>query len=665
MKQNRIFAELLCAALLLSSFPMTASAEETAGSGTLIYQKGIGYTVYSDHAEVTHTASAGVTYAVVAESVEGVPVTAIGEGVFSQNAPTFLETVTLPETITSIGAEAFYNCNHLTAINIPAGVTYIGESAFSGCTDLTAITLPEGIATIADSTFSGCESLTSITLPEGITTIEADAFWGCTALTEIDLPDSLRYVEYDSFYGTAALTQACEEASASDGVVYIDNAALYFLKNVIPEVTLREGTVVLSDTGTYSSYTSSITALHLPASLASLGKSGLKGYTSLETLKVADGNVSFIMLDGVLYSSDLSMLHGVPAQSGITSLVVPERVTAIGISAFDHASSLREIVLPAGLQQIGANAFRKTGIERIALPKGIGALENNVFAYCASLTECLLPNSLTSIGAGAFAGCTALTDITLHEGITYIGSNAWNGCTSLTGITLPASLDEIPEQAFLNCTELASVQMRSGPDHIGYGAFMGCTSLEEFYMPNSVTTMENAVFAKSGIETLVLSDNLTSISGGYIETIYEPIWDEDGNMIEPGYTTEEPWSSFTLTPLQKLTFSRNVTNIGEYVFAIPSAVEDIYFYGSEEDWNAIEVERCNESLDGITVHFSAGTEGSGDASWDGEVTVLDCVMLQQYLLCGGHVTNKLAADVNQDGIIDAFDLALLKKMLTK
>lgn len=644
-----------CLAAVLASLPLPAHAEGT------VSQKGIRYTLYEDHAAVSGTGQAGVTHAVIPETIEGLPVTVIEDNVFCQNAPTFLETVSLPETIVSIGDGAFQNCNHLTEINLPDAITHIGEAAFSGCDALTSITLPKQLSVIADDTFSGCELLSSVTFPEALVTIGDDAFWGCTALSEIDLPDSLRYVQYDSFYRTSAMTQAYEDAKASDGLVCIDNAVLQLLPNVAPDLVLPENIVVLS-AGSNSS-TGSVTSLHLPAGFASLGETGLQGYTGLAAITLDENNTSFTMKDGILYDSGLTILYGAPARSGIASVVIPESVTTIGVSAFDHVSTLQSVQLPSGLQQMGANAFQKSGIGQIVLPDGITALENNVFAHCTALTECTLPATLTSIGAAAFSGCRSLTDISLHEGITHIGSHAWSGCTGLTDITLPGSLEEIPEQAFLNCTSLTSVQMRFGPSHIGYGAFMGCTALKEFYMPNSVTTMENAVFTKSGIETLVLSDNLTSISGGYIETIYEPIWDEDGNMIEPGYTTEEPWSSFTLTPLQKLTFSSNVTNIGEYVFTIPSAVEDIYFYGSEEDWNAIEVERCNESLAGITVHFSAGTEGSGDASWDGTISVLDCVMLQKYLLRGGHVTNKLAADVNQDGRIDSFDLALLKRKL--
>ncbi len=94
-------------------------------------------------------------------------------------------TTIIPEGVTSIGDNAFYWCNSLTAITIPEGVTSIGEGAFYGCSNLSAITLPEGVTSIGGSAFDGCSSLTVITIPEGVTSIGDWAFGSCSSLTDV------------------------------------------------------------------------------------------------------------------------------------------------------------------------------------------------------------------------------------------------------------------------------------------------------------------------------------------------------------------------------------------------------------------------------------------------------------------------------------------------
>ena len=85
----------------------------------------------------------------------------------------------IPESVTSIGNSAFFNCSSLTSITIPKSVTSIGNDAFYGCTSLTAINIPEGVTSIGGSAFWNCTSLTAITIPEGVTSIGGSAFYGC------------------------------------------------------------------------------------------------------------------------------------------------------------------------------------------------------------------------------------------------------------------------------------------------------------------------------------------------------------------------------------------------------------------------------------------------------------------------------------------------------
>ena len=86
-----------------------------------------------------------------------------------------LATVTIPNSVTSIGSHAFYYCSNLTSVTMGNGVTSIGECAFSGCSSLTSVTIPNGVTSIGNSAFNNCTSLTSVTIPNNVTSIGNDA----------------------------------------------------------------------------------------------------------------------------------------------------------------------------------------------------------------------------------------------------------------------------------------------------------------------------------------------------------------------------------------------------------------------------------------------------------------------------------------------------------
>ncbi|MEE5993784.1 MAG: leucine-rich repeat protein, partial [Oscillospiraceae bacterium] len=99
--------------------------------------------------------------------------------------PAGKSSITIPDSVTTIGSSAFSGCTSLTSVTIPDSVTTIGEFAFSECTRLTSVTIPDSVTTIEAGAFSGCTSLTSVTIPDSVTTIGNDAFYGCTNLKDV------------------------------------------------------------------------------------------------------------------------------------------------------------------------------------------------------------------------------------------------------------------------------------------------------------------------------------------------------------------------------------------------------------------------------------------------------------------------------------------------
>ena len=131
-------------------------------------------------------------------------VTSIGDSAFS--GCTGLTSITIPDSVTSIGDCAFYGCTGLTSITIPNSVTSIGDSAFYDCTGLTSITIPDSITSIGDAAFSGCTGLTSITIPDSATSIGGYAFENCTGLTSITIPNSVTSIGDFAFEDCTGLT---------------------------------------------------------------------------------------------------------------------------------------------------------------------------------------------------------------------------------------------------------------------------------------------------------------------------------------------------------------------------------------------------------------------------------------------------------------------------
>ena len=118
-------------------------------------------------------------------------------------------TVTYQETtydITSIGAQAFRDCDNLTSVIIPNSVTSIGAQAFSFCSSLTSIDIPNSVTSIEDYVFSGCSSLTSVTISNSVTSIGKSAFQNCSSLTSVTIPNSVTSIGNSTFYGCYSLT---------------------------------------------------------------------------------------------------------------------------------------------------------------------------------------------------------------------------------------------------------------------------------------------------------------------------------------------------------------------------------------------------------------------------------------------------------------------------
>ena len=166
----------------------------------------------------------------------------------------------------------------------------------------------------------------------------------------------------------------------------------------------------------------------------------------------------------------------------ITKVTVPASVKVIGESAFTD-SSLNEIVLNEGLEEIYSMAFGYTAIKKVTLPNSLTFLDYGVFFYCTELTEVKLPNGLTEIPDDSFCFCESLTKIEIPSSVTKIGDYAF-GATAITSIDIPSDVTGIGKYAFYE-VPLNTVMLPKSVKTVGEYAFYNNTELETIWYTGS------------------------------------------------------------------------------------------------------------------------------------------------------------------------------------
>ena len=230
---------------------------------------------------------------------------------------------------------------------------------------------------------------------------------------------------------------------------------------------------------------------------------------------------------------DKEVFKDMPA---LTSIEMPESVTAIGESAFEGCTGLTSIKLPEGLTCIESNTFKGcSGLTSLEIPKSVTTIGLDAFSSCRGLTSIEVPEGVTSIEPGAFHSCSGLKSITLPLTLTYIGKSTFTGCESLTSIILPEGIDTIRLSSFWSCSALNEVHFPASLKFIERNSFRGCTSLEHVYclatkVPDAT---QSRVFLESSYQQATLHVPSASV-----------------NL----YKKTEPWNGFkSIVPIEEET----------------------------------------------------------------------------------------------------------------
>lgn len=280
--------------------------------------------------------------------------------------------VIIEDSVTSIGADSFYNCTSLTSVTIPDSVTNIGESAFYNCSKLASITIPDSVTSIGAYAFTDCDSLTNV----NITDIAA---W-CNIRFEYF--GSNPFVCAENLYLNGKLVT---DLIIPDGVNEIKDFAFCGC-NSLTSITLPDSVTSIGD----SAFSSSLTSITIPNSVTSIEKYAFYYCSSLEEITLPFvGNT----LNGV-NNTHFGYIFGASDYKSNKTMI---------------PSTLKKVTI-TGSSSIDENAFYECiNIEEIILPDNMRRIYDNAFYSCRNLKNTTIPQSVTNISSTAFDKCDMLT----------------------------------------------------------------------------------------------------------------------------------------------------------------------------------------------------------------------------------------------------------------
>ena len=426
----------------------------------------------------------------------------------------------IPEGTKRLEDWAFANITNLQSIDIPNSVTSIGKSAFENCTELQSIDIPNSVTSIGDRIFANCTNLASIDIPNSVTVINSSMFSGCKNLTSIAIDNSNPI--YDSRDNSNAIIE-----TASNKLVLASN------KTVIPPsvTSIGERAFIAFD----EEYASK--EITIPATVTSIEKDAFRGVMNVcfesETPAVIIGGDNVDLgLEGAIIVPDeaYDAYCNADVWRNFSDRIVPKQMSekSIVVKAAEGQSKV--------LMAIGLN-----DVEKVVKLKVSGTI--NSYDIITLRDKMPLLNHLDLSEATVVASSKPYYQ-TYCTGNNSLPGYAFYDLRNLLSVKLPKGLEKLGEYSFLGCTHLLSVDA-SGIEllDLGAAAFGGCYNLQEFYPPSALTQIDGAFSSSTRLKELKLAKVIGSIKANSLAAIQSVQIDSVGGNIETSAFTNGFWTS--------------------------------------------------------------------------------------------------------------------------
>lgn len=590
-----------------------------------------------------------------------------------------IKTVIISDGVTSIGDYMFWGCRKLTSVSIPDSVISIGHKAFSSC-NLTSVSIPRSVLSIGSDVFSDCVSLvnidvdsknanyrsvagvlfnkeqaelvcypsgktdTSYAVPDSVISIDSCAFSNCTSLKSITIPESVKSIGYCAFVGCTNLTSI----EIPNGVTSIDD-------NMFSGCT-------------------NLTSVTIPYGITEIGAWAFSYCTQLKNVTIPS-TVTRIYMEAF-------------SNTGLTSVTIPDGVTDIGNGAFSNCTSLTSAIIPGSLTYISASAFSDcTSLTSVTIGEGVEGIDNVAFSNCTSLTNITIPNSVTSIVNYAFSDCTSLASIIISDSVTKIDFCAFYGCDNLTNVYYTGTEEQWNEISIgENNEELLNATIHynsSGTELVTVGeSYKELTAVS-----SNSTTDESAVANTYSRENLVPDTEAVLMVIQGTEEDYEItpstlLYISQATVDKNGKAEFTTYGDFSDTYYVVLVFgecshsSYKWTIVNEAIYpdnGLEICVCD--YCGEVIDSKEIETVDPSSSVDKTEpTNNTEPTDTSditepisqynlGDANEDGKVNIKDATAIQKHIANLIVLTEKgvSLADATQDGKVNIKDATAIQK----
>ena len=616
MKQQSITLMLI---LLMCMFGAKASAhdiEMANDDGVIIY-----YSWINDNTELAVSGIANKSSfsgnVVIPESVKyngsTYSVTAIDRMAFQA---CYLTSVTIPNSVTSIGSGAFSQCSVLTSVTIPESVTSIGGSAFLWCRGLTSVTIPNSVTSIGQCAFEGCSGLISVNYQCNPTSIGSSIFSNCTSIQEVKL-DCEKVTSL--FSGITSI----RKITMTDKVTTIDDGAFKSCSSltsvVIGSGVTRIASSAFSNTNIYKVIWLTNT---LPSGYDYV-KSSIN-YVSNEHYYFNNKIVypflsSYFEVDGIMYvpvspsertcdaidcvyneSKEITKISATAVYKGVTMTVkniqpylaygnkyiknlIIDNDGDIAKYAFTNCSNLTSVTLGANVSDIGESAFQDCSVlESIVIQDAVKSIGSYAFSGCSGLKSAKIGNGVETISQYAFSKCSSLKELTIGSQVKTIDQYAFQDCKTLPSVTIPQAVTEIRNYVFSGCTQLKKVIMADSEEELILGSndskpIFYSLPLDSVYIGRNISYNTSSSYGYSPfyhnitLRAVKITNKETEISANefYGCTNLQRV------IIGDGVTTIGDWAFSGCSSLKYFAFGTQVQTIGKEAFSDCAAVVEI------------------------------------------------------------------------------------------